>query len=73
MESKAQLQKIFEWLKQINRSVANLQDGQDKLSDQVSFLEKKMNLGVRVEQFNDRSRFEKEIHKIRQEIRELMH
>lgn len=97
MDEKAQFQKILEWLKQINRSVGNLQDGQDKLSNQVSFFEKKMNLridgldervdalsdaiqamlkavrGVRVDQFNDRSRFAKEIQKIRQEIRELTH
>jgi predicted nucleic acid-binding Zn-ribbon protein len=100
METKEQFQKILEWLRQISRttaSVKDLQGVQDRLSYQISLLEKKMNIridaldermdalsdavqallkamrGIRVEQYQDRTRFQKEIQKIRQEIRELMH
>src|SRR5262245_25321179 len=100
METKDQFQKIIEWLKQINKTTASkkdVYDVQDKLTDQVQLLERKLNLRidsvderfdalseavqallkairtVRVEQYSDRTRFQKEIQKMKQEIRELMH
>jgi len=100
MEAKDQFQKILEWMKQISRTTASKKDVyevQDKLTDQIQFLEKKLNLRIdalderfdalseavqallkairriRVDQYTDRTNFQKEIQKMKQEIRALMH
>ena len=46
MDQKEQFQKILEWMRQINRSLASQSDNQDKMNHQLELMEKKLNIRI---------------------------
>ncbi len=97
METKDRESKIFEWLKQMSKTIHSIQHIVEGFEHRFDQLERKLNLrmdmhderidalseaiqallkgmrNIRAQQFADKTKFEKEIQKIKQEIRELMH